>query len=37
MQLGFDRQHFALPVPANFFRLNKDLPLHATAYRQVRV
>ncbi|MCF8979015.1 MULTISPECIES: hypothetical protein [Pseudomonas syringae group] len=26
MQLGFDRQHFTLPVPAIFFELNKGLP-----------
>ncbi|KPB18897.1 Unknown protein sequence [Pseudomonas savastanoi pv. glycinea] len=37
MQLGFDRQHFALPVPANFFELNKGLPVRTAAYRQVRV
>ncbi|KPX32766.1 hypothetical protein ALO77_100789 [Pseudomonas coronafaciens pv. garcae] len=37
MQLGFDRQHFALPVPANFFELNKSLPVRTAAYRQVRV
>ncbi|KPW21106.1 hypothetical protein ALO83_102114 [Pseudomonas cannabina pv. alisalensis] len=37
MQLGFDRQHFALPVPANFFELNKGLPVRVSAYRQIRV
>ncbi|AVB24716.1 hypothetical protein CXB36_08085 [Pseudomonas syringae pv. syringae] len=32
MQLGFDRQHFALPVPANFFELNKG---HRYAQRRI--
>jgi hypothetical protein len=36
VQLGFDRQHFTLPVPASFFGLNKGLPDRNQANRQIR-